>query len=811
LRQVRDGDAGGTVTDDPNRTVAPTSAVREAAAVVPQEAAVGASGDRSSPGHASAEPPPGTASIVLRVPDQDDVAEPVKLEVAPGARVALLAMVRNQSSVVDNYDIEVSGLPEDWWTASPPTAYLVPFGRSGTYEQEIQIDLHPPKSAEAVARPWSLEVVAYSRAYGRRVAAAPATVVITPYQQLACELRPERASGKLKARFALTVRNRANSAVDVRVDGTDADGECRFRFAEPSITVRPGQAIEAPFTVFPPRQIWLGRATERRLQLSATPVDSAGSPPPASCPAVFRQRAWLPWWLAIVAPLAIIALTLAILLLPKQVKVPDVRKATVFEAQKRLNGAGLNLSPIPPQHVPAAGLAPGTIVDQTPRPGVHVRKGSLVTVVLAEGSGSDTVPSVVGSTPAQADSLLRAAGLTLGTISPQPPDPKGTIATQIPEANQNVSSGTAVAVFLTPSSSTKAPQHPKIPSPGGTPTAVAAQLAQAGLVPVVTRAISTRPAGEVIETNPPAGSVPKPGSKVQIVESLGFPELTYDSEGFVHFVSGANGAPAPGLPTSLRGEEAAWSADGTRVVFRQGGQLFILPLNKGSSAPQPLTAPGSNAHDPAFAPTLTSHVLAYVEVRNGTSELCISYVGASLLAPQCTGHPGWELGHQVAWSPDGRSILVTGVEAGHQGTFGLIDFTSRVPFSTHNADWGHGALVTPASHEGEGVIAGALSPDGKQLALVGDFAASGFNVYLTKPSDFKLQQARRLHISACQLSWRSDSQALAVLHTDTQCSQTSTGQIVGTVETFSLADPAATTQIFTPASHPAWEPLALNG
>ena len=39
------------------------------------------------------------------------------------------------------------GLPESWWTIAPAVAYLVPFGSGGTYEQEIEIHLHPPRSA----------------------------------------------------------------------------------------------------------------------------------------------------------------------------------------------------------------------------------------------------------------------------------------------------------------------------------------------------------------------------------------------------------------------------------------------------------------------------------------------------------------------------------------------------------------------------------------------------------------------------------------------------------------------------------------
>src|SRR4051812_31955123 len=39
--------------------------------------------------------------------------------------------------------------------------------------------------------------------------------------------------------------------------------------------------------------------------------------------AVFRQKSWLPWWLAIVLPLLALLAVLLLMLAPKNVKVPD--------------------------------------------------------------------------------------------------------------------------------------------------------------------------------------------------------------------------------------------------------------------------------------------------------------------------------------------------------------------------------------------------------------------------------------------------------------------------------------------------------
>ena len=88
-----------------------------------------------------------------------------KLVVEAGGHVPLPALVRNQSGIVDNYEIQVKGMPEEWWNVTPPSVYLVPFGApSGTYEQDVHINFSPPRSAEAEARIWEIEVIALSRA-----------------------------------------------------------------------------------------------------------------------------------------------------------------------------------------------------------------------------------------------------------------------------------------------------------------------------------------------------------------------------------------------------------------------------------------------------------------------------------------------------------------------------------------------------------------------------------------------------------------------------------------------------------------------
>ena len=57
-------------------------------------------------------------------------------------------------------------------------------------------------------------------------------------------------------------------------------------------------------------------------------------------------------------------------------------------------------------------------------------------------------------------------------------------------------------------------------------------------------------------------------------------------------------------------------------------------------------------------------------------------------------------------------------------------------------------VVTDTSKAGQGVIAGAFSPDRQQLALVSNIGTLDFHLFLTKPDDFKLAHATALQCVA---------------------------------------------------------------
>ena len=160
----------------------------------------------------------------------------------------------------------------------PATVYLVPFGSAGMYEQEVSIQIHPPKSPEAESRMWDLEISAYSKAHEAEAGAVPAQMFIHPYEDYDAKIKPERRKSRRKAHYDVEVENKSNATATIWLSASDPDLALRYRFRKPYVKVKPGEKIQAVIDVKPHKKLWLGRATERRFELGTHLKDKDEKP-----------------------------------------------------------------------------------------------------------------------------------------------------------------------------------------------------------------------------------------------------------------------------------------------------------------------------------------------------------------------------------------------------------------------------------------------------------------------------------------------------------------------------------------------------
>jgi len=129
-----------------------------------------------------------------------------------------------------------------------------------------------------------------------------------------------------------------------------------------------------------------------------------------------------------------------------QVELPDLVRKTEAEARQILIDLGL-VPNVTYQDNPA--VAPGEVVTQSPVAGL-VPQRSSVTLTVAREPSTVTVPSVVGKTQNEANSLLQAAGLQVGDVTYQssPTVPLGNVISQSPEGGLSITVGQPVKLVV---------------------------------------------------------------------------------------------------------------------------------------------------------------------------------------------------------------------------------------------------------------------------------------------------------------------------------------------------------------------------
>ncbi len=598
--------------------------------------------------------------ITLRAPGVEAMGPPT-VEVEPGGTLQLVALIRNQSGIVDNYDLVLEGLPAAWWSISPTTVYLVPYGSGAPgFEQEVTIELKPPRAPEAEARPWQFQLVAKSRAQGgARVGAGPGTMVVRPFVEFQTDIRPQKGSGRRKATFTVTVKNKANAPVDVNLSATDPQDEYRFEFLQEKDRVSPvpGKNASTKFDVIPPKQRWIGAPQDVRFEVTPQAV---GEQPSNPVRATFVHKAWLPRLdqdrhpdpaadggrrlPGLEEPAGAAAGRGAGPAPDRPERGRRLQGPARGEARAR-RGQGGGVRGLPPRHRHQAGPG-GRRQGQGEHEGQHHHRRrhddqegaerrrpelrgrqqgdqgarsrdrhratrpirSPTSSSRASSPGAARRPRRARPSTSSSRTCRRRArsrgGLQRGGRVERPRSSRATRrAARTRAAARTPAAATAAADTGGGGGDTGG---------GGDAAAVAAAavgksaaeakeaLAAAGLTPVENVVIAPDPPGTVLNAK-------EEGSNVNLTISGGYPLLAYDKDGDLFVASGADGKDEKPIAKSDDVEEQpAWNKNGTLIAYRRGpdietGRIFLVDPNDPQSA-RPLTSEGFDDRRPAFSP-----------------------------------------------------------------------------------------------------------------------------------------------------------------------------------------------------------------
>ncbi|MUL82900.1 MULTISPECIES: Stk1 family PASTA domain-containing Ser/Thr kinase [unclassified Mycolicibacterium] len=320
-----------------------------------------------------------------------------------------------------------------------------------------------------------------------------------PPSQRHTGISPELDAVVLKA-LAKNPDNRYQTAAEMRTD---------------LIRVHSGEAPEAPKVL---------TAAERTSMLNSGPMLTQGGAPTQDfvVPRPADRNASVARWLIAVAVLAVltVVVTVAINMFdakPRDVQVPDVGGQLSADAIAALQNRGFKTRTEPK---PDNQVRPEHVISTDPAANSMAAAGDEITVNVSTGPTQAQVPDVAGLTPSQARQKLKDAGFekVKESASPSTPDQKGRVLATNPPANQTA--GIIYEVTLVVGSG---PEDTAVPDCKGQSVDVCKQiLAASGFTnTVVIEVDNTAPAGQVVGTEPPAGtSVPK-DTPIQIHVSKG--------------------------------------------------------------------------------------------------------------------------------------------------------------------------------------------------------------------------------------------------------------------------------------------------
>ena len=202
-----------------------------------------------------------------------------------------------------------------------------------------------------------------------------------------------------------------------------------------------------------------------------------------------------------------------------QNEVPSVEGRSQQEAVTALEEAGFGVTVTESE---SAADQEGEVISQSPGGGETAGVGSTVEIAVGTGPALVNVPNLYGNTPDQASTILENAGLELGAQNSAYSNEvaAGGIISQDPASGESVEPGTAVGVTVS-----DGPERLPIPDVTGQDLATAQQnVWNAGFAYTSVEVQSDEPAGTVVSTDPPGGTLLDPwASEVTINYSAGPP------------------------------------------------------------------------------------------------------------------------------------------------------------------------------------------------------------------------------------------------------------------------------------------------
>jgi len=247
--------------------------------------------------------------------DPDDpvvLLDKERIDIEPGGEARISVSVRNPTTIVEEYAVEILGPAAAWGTVEPPRLNVMPGSNATT-----TVVLSPPRvpPPEAGDTPFALRCVSQlDRSHSTVV---EADVNMGGYKELLLQVAPTTSKGIGRGKHRVVLINRGNLADRVRLSATDSADELRFKFDRDIVDVPAMGQVEAKLTARPQATFLKGQPKQHRFEVAYGPILPVPGEEPETRPtaATYVQKPWLsPAIVALLALAAIIAVLVGVLM-----------------------------------------------------------------------------------------------------------------------------------------------------------------------------------------------------------------------------------------------------------------------------------------------------------------------------------------------------------------------------------------------------------------------------------------------------------------------------------------------------------------
>lgn len=208
------------------------------------------------PGEVASTPPASQPTAQTQSTNLGDITlEPISVQLAPGETREIVVNAVNEARHVEQYSIEIDGLPESWVTFAQTRVQLMPDLQKTAFKFQIRV---PQQGVTAKTYPYRL--VLRSVADQREEGCAYGNVLVSPVPDYKAVLKPPTI--KNRGNCQVVIHNQGNASADYLVSGYSDSPAVRFDKSTQVVSVPAGQEERVVLAVSATKRPFTGKKAE---------------------------------------------------------------------------------------------------------------------------------------------------------------------------------------------------------------------------------------------------------------------------------------------------------------------------------------------------------------------------------------------------------------------------------------------------------------------------------------------------------------------------------------------------------------------